>query len=125
MPFEDDVLGLQERFVACQGSVMRLADDGPRFFPALGKVLRHRARRLVAADDPVSIVVELSRPRPQMTQMGRSEARQMLTVVVRLCGHPATGPSEGVDQFIDRIRSPVALPPVRKAKEWGALGLSL
>ena len=59
VPFEDDVLGLQERFVACQGSVMRLADDGPRFFPALGKVLRHRARRLVAADEPVSIVVEL------------------------------------------------------------------
>ena len=60
-----------------------------------------------------------------MTQIGRSEARQMLMVVRRLCGQPATGQSEFVDQCIDRIKAPIAPPPARKAKEWGALGLSL
>ena len=51
-----------------------------------------------------------------MTQMGRSEARQMLNVVRRLCGHPATGPSEVFDQSIARIKLPIAPPPVRKAR---------
>ena len=61
-----------------------------------------------------------------MTQMGRSEARQMLTVVRRLCGHSATGPSEVSDQSIDRIKLPISPPPVRKARESGSeAGVSL
>ena len=50
-----------------------------------------------------------------MTQIGRSEARQMLMVVRKLCGHPATGPSEVFDQSIDRIKRPISPPPARKA----------
>ena len=51
-----------------------------------------------------------------MTQMGRSEARQMLMVVRRLCGHSATGPSELSDQSIDLISLPISPPPIRKER---------
>ncbi len=81
---------------------------------------------LVAANDPIGIVVELDEARPQMTQIGRSEAKQMLTVVRRLCGHPSTGPSGVADQSIDRIKLPISPPPNRKARGFGsAASLSL
>ena len=64
VPVQEDVLSLQERLVACQGGVVRLANDRPRFRPARGEVLPHRARMLVAADDPVRVVVELHETRP-------------------------------------------------------------
>ena len=51
-----------------------------------------------------------------MTQMGRSDARQMLMVVRKLWGHDSTGPSGVLDQFIDRIKRPISPPPARKAK---------
>ena len=57
-----------------------------------------------------------------MTQMGRSEARQMLTVVRRLCGHPATGPSEVFDQSIARIKLPISPPPDRNASGFESEG---
>jgi len=39
----------------------------------------------------------------------------MLTVVRRLCGQPATGPSEVFDQSIARIKLPISPPPAKKA----------
>ena len=57
-----------------------------------------------------------------MTQMGRSDARQMLTVVRRLWGHDSTGPSGVCDQSIDLIRRPISPPPARKAKGSGRTG---
>ena len=40
----------------------------------------------------------------------------MLMVVRRLCGQPATGPSEVVDQSIDRIKRPISPPPFQKGR---------
>ena len=74
-------------------------------------------RMLATANNPIGVVVELDEACPQMTQMGRSEARQMLTVVRRLCGQPATSPSEVFDQSIVRIKLPISPPPDRKASE--------
>ena len=51
-----------------------------------------------------------------MTQMGKSEARQMLTVVRKLCGHPVTGPSAVFDQSIARIKLPISPPPARNER---------
>jgi len=50
-----------------------------------------------------------------MMQMGRSEARQMLTVVRRLCGQESMGPRVVCDQSIDRTSLPISPPPTTQS----------
>src|SRR6266481_1093287 len=43
--------------------------------------------------------------------MGKLDARQRLTVVRKLCGHDAIGPSGVSDQSLERTNSPILPPP--------------
>ena len=52
---------------------------------------------------------------PQERTMGKREAKQILRNVLRLCGHPSTGPSEVCAQSIRRISAPSSPDPVSKS----------
>src|SRR5689334_13026305 len=43
--------------------------------------------------------------------MGKPVSRRMLSAVLRLCGHPSTGPTAVSPQSMDRMRAPIAPPP--------------
>src|SRR2546430_17555342 len=52
-------------------------------------------------------------PGPRKMPMAKRESRQRLTTVPRLCGKPATGPSEEEDQSKERMNVPISPPPAR------------
>ncbi len=51
-----------------------------------------------------------------MTSIGKLEARQRLTVVRKLCGQVSIAPKGVADQSLERIKSPMMPPPVRKSR---------
>ena len=61
-----------------------------------------------AEDGDVAVVVKLPDLGPPPGAMGKSDPRQMLSAVRRLCGQPSMGPRDGASQSIVRMSAPVS-----------------